>query len=436
MSAGDEISVRGAPALASLVFMDTPSSFLPDLGQVDRGTALERSFEKASRGLLARPFLSLFRYKKDPAAKGQALWRPILLLNATHEETGKRIITGHVLIERDVFIDSLDMLGQLRTDVRASTAAHNSARFTYISPAGDLGHWKGSVIDGGYFENYGALSALDLARAARYALTNEKSPEVKLVILMISSDPGLQKAHELVRINEAKDHGRCLVSVAEREKSASQASPNYLPLDRQQVENALINEFLAPFQGITHVREAHGNRAAAELAVQICAEYPEPGKPAPQSASAPLSSASQSPPASQSPQTQAAAALSNAKDVTVDESDPVEARPNMPYFAHLAMCSKDHKPDEVAPVQPPLGWVLSRATQRAFKDLLNQCGNGRELRQLEIALGMQPQQGTAGSRRPAMAPRPLPLAAKGRLPALAEPLANSSHQFFGTAGAR
>ena len=155
-----------APALASLVFVDTPSSFLP-FGQDDRGTALERSFESASGGLLTRPFLSLFPYKKNPAAEGRAPWRPILLLNATHEETGKRIITGHVLIERNVFIDSLDALHVLGKDVRASTAAHNSARFTYISPAGDLGDKHGSVIDGGYFENYGALSALELARAAR-----------------------------------------------------------------------------------------------------------------------------------------------------------------------------------------------------------------------------------------------------------------------------
>src|SRR5262249_4855050 len=102
-----------APALASLVFGDAPSGFLPDLGQSDRGTALERSFENASGGLLTRPFLSLFPYKKDSAAQGRAPWRPILLFNATHEETGKRIITGHVLIERNVFIDSLDALGLL-----------------------------------------------------------------------------------------------------------------------------------------------------------------------------------------------------------------------------------------------------------------------------------------------------------------------------------
>ena len=206
-----------APALASLVFMDAPSSFLPDLGQGDRGAALEKSFEDASGGLLARPFLSFFHYAKDSVANERnESWRPILLLNATHEESGNRIITGHVLIERNVFIDSLDALHELGADVRASTAAHNSARFTYVSPAGDLGNNKGSVIDGGYFENYGALSALEIARTARVALKDEQ-PGVKLVILMISSDPGLESSHMLVRINEVKNGRKCLVSVAERD---------------------------------------------------------------------------------------------------------------------------------------------------------------------------------------------------------------------------
>jgi hypothetical protein len=50
--------------------------------------------------LLERPFLSLFPYGGEAAP-----WRPILLLNATHEESGKRIITSHVLIERNVFVD-------------------------------------------------------------------------------------------------------------------------------------------------------------------------------------------------------------------------------------------------------------------------------------------------------------------------------------------
>src|SRR5262249_21917893 len=147
-------------------------------------------------------------------------------------------------------------------------------------------------------------------------------------------------------------------------------SPNYLSLDREQVQNAWINEFLAPFQGIKNVREAHGNRAAAELAVQICAEYPEPSKNADESTS---------------PQTQTAGPLENAKKENVGQSSPVKATYKYPYFAHLAMCMEGNP----APVQPPLGWVLSKATQDAFEALLSQCGNKDELDQLEIAIGKQ-----------------------------------------------
>jgi hypothetical protein len=370
-----------APALASWVFVDTPSSFLPDFGQDDRGTTIEKSLEHASGELLARPFLSFFRYSATNYEQAH-WWRPILLLNATHEETGRRIITGHVRIERNVFLDSLDALYVLGKDVRASTAAHNSARFTYVSPAGDLGNRKGSVIDGGYFENYGALSALELARAAKEAL-KDKAPGVKLVILMISSDPGLDKTRR-VRINEANDGGKCLVSIAEREhppsgdasdSRKSTQSPNYLSLDggpgENRIDNPWVNQFLAPFQGIYNVRGAHGNLAAAELAVEICTELDESLKTA-------------------------GATLARSKDANLEDSHPFKARRNKPYFAHLAMCT-DHADGESAPIQPPLGWVLSKETQDNFKRLLeNNCDNMDELAQLETALGKSARQQAAG----------------------------------------
>src|SRR5262249_52896804 len=46
-----------APAIASLVFADGPSNFLPDFGQLDRGAALERSLESGSSKHLAHSFL-------------------------------------------------------------------------------------------------------------------------------------------------------------------------------------------------------------------------------------------------------------------------------------------------------------------------------------------------------------------------------------------
>ncbi|RBP17514.1 hypothetical protein DFR50_1025 [Roseiarcus fermentans] len=381
-----------APPLASLVFVDALSSFLPDLGQGDRGAALEASFEQASGGMLARPFLSFSPYALRPAAnEPERSWRPILLLNATHEESGNRIITGHVLIERNVFIDSLDALNELGADVRISTAAHNSARFTYVSPAGDLGHGKGSVIDGGYFENYGALSALEIARAAREELEKRKH-DVKLAILMISSDPGLEASHTLVRINEVKDGRKCLVSVAEREpppaaaarrQKGDAAGPNYFSVDPGEVWNALLNEFVAPFQGLEKVREAHGNRAAAELAAEVCAEFADATKTA----------AERAQDVTLSPQTRVAATLDVSKDVNVNETKPVEAKPENPYFAHMEMCERGT--GDAKPVQPPLGWVLSQATRDDFPALLNTCDNDVELGQLEKTLGLASAQQSA-----------------------------------------
>jgi heme exporter protein D len=395
-----------APTLASGIFKDGPASFLPDLWQDDRGTALEQGFEHASQGLLERPFLSLFPYGGEAAP-----WRPILLLNATHEESGRRIIASHVLIERNVFVDALDGLHVLDNDVRASTAAHNSARFSYVSPAGNLGRrqdpagdskswtltdlnslkeaairwlvdWNGSVIDGGYFENYGALTALELARAAEAALSAE-NPHVKLVLLMISSDPDLAKAHTLVRIHEPKDGKECLVSSTERERETPAPSPNYLSVEPGQVANAWLNEFVAPLQGIESAREAHGNRAAAELAIEVCTQFA-------QSAG---SSAVEA--ARQTVQTQAAVTAGRGKDADVTKSEPVKAKVDKPYFAHLAMCRSDQEGDVT--VQPPLGWVLSRATQTGLDGLVSRCGNREQLEQLEAALGGQPQQHAVGA---------------------------------------
>jgi hypothetical protein len=379
-----------APTLASGIFKDVPASFLPDLWQDDRGAALEQGFEHASKGLLERPFLSLFPYYRGEAAP----WRPILLLNATHEESGKRIITSHVLIERNVFVDALDGLHVLNSDVRASTAAHNSARFSYISPAGNLGRrkspaeeleswrltdpsswkrwlwsWNGSVIDGGYFENYGALTALELARAAEATLKAE-NPHVKLVILMISSDPDLApdlaKAHTVVRIDESKEG--CVVSSNEREPETPAQSPNYLSVGPGQVANAWLNEFAAPLQGVQSAREAHGNRAAAELGIEVCAEFAQ---------SAGTSTGGS--------QMQAAVIADRGKDAYLTNSKPVKAKADKPYFAHLAMCKSDDRVDAI--VQPPLGWVLSRATQIGIGDLLKRCDNGAQLNELEAALG-------------------------------------------------
>ena len=158
-----------APALASMLFHDTLSNAIPFLPGPDRGVALEEVFEEASGNKLAHPFLSFFpsaadfSYVNEPlnpaveksrgAWSARDEWRPILLLNATHQKTGRRIIQGHVLVNKDVFADAYDAIDLFGSDTPMSTAVMDSARFLYISPPGHLptsrgGYDRGYIIDG------------------------------------------------------------------------------------------------------------------------------------------------------------------------------------------------------------------------------------------------------------------------------------------------
>jgi hypothetical protein len=158
-------------------------------------------------------------------------WIPLLVLNGTSEATGSRIVTtplapayspkakagcptsespaGCTLFaEADYFHDLLQYEAQpaswlggvqrrlltyfqghdLLDDVELSTAAHNSARFPFISPPGSVRNRNQAivdrVVDGGYFENYGALSAQEVALAVHAV-----QPDLNPVVLVVSNDP-------------------------------------------------------------------------------------------------------------------------------------------------------------------------------------------------------------------------------------------------------
>jgi hypothetical protein len=82
--------------------------------------------------------------------------------------------------------------------VPASAAADASARFPYFGPlgilrrhdAGKAGPAMASVVDGGYFENFGATSLLDLLDALD-GLARQKNYPVRFIVLQIISDPDL-----------------------------------------------------------------------------------------------------------------------------------------------------------------------------------------------------------------------------------------------------
>ena len=69
------IPERGFPRARAreLDFHGTPSSFLPDFGQDDRGAALERSFEQASDGLLGTTLPELLSARTQPRMRNRRL---------------------------------------------------------------------------------------------------------------------------------------------------------------------------------------------------------------------------------------------------------------------------------------------------------------------------------------------------------------------------
>ncbi len=187
-----------APAIAGLLFPDLIEKFVPVIPNGrDRAAALEKAWEHAWKeaGLSddiwkGRSFTSLWN--------GTNIALPALLLNGVHVATGKRIVTSNLRVSDIPIADTYDVFHDiLQVDIPVSTAVHNSARFTYVSPAGTLrpggaGASRGRIVDGGYFENFGAATALETLLAVSDELKATKK-NFRPFIIQISNDPKVEE---------------------------------------------------------------------------------------------------------------------------------------------------------------------------------------------------------------------------------------------------
>jgi predicted acylesterase/phospholipase RssA len=233
------------PTFIGLAFHD----MIPFGPWPDRATILEQSWEDTfATGMdktatdgkqlpcparLDCPFLSLQPTKE--------LWLPLLILNGVSVVTGQRIVTTPLAstydakggdcptggasascslftetwffhqflhneattngwLERLQRVMTSDYLhGRSNNDIRLSTAAHNSARFPIVSPPGNIrnaAHFiVDRVVDGGYMENFGVLTAFEVAQAIHGV-----NADLKPFVLVISNDPeepvGMQASPE------------------------------------------------------------------------------------------------------------------------------------------------------------------------------------------------------------------------------------------------
>jgi hypothetical protein len=155
---------------------------------------------KSTTGL-GKPFHSLWQNKDGQqiwfaTTDRKPAWLPALIINGTSEKTGRRIITSNLLIEKDAFTDAIDYFTTINpgADIPVSTAIHNSARFPYIDAAGTLitnsEGMTDRIVDGGYFENYGAGSIYDLLQQLNSPALNG-GKKLKFFVIQITSDPEL-----------------------------------------------------------------------------------------------------------------------------------------------------------------------------------------------------------------------------------------------------
>jgi hypothetical protein len=271
------------PVFVGLMFHDTVRFFhLPD-----RGSLLENAFERhfsgtvehgtsapdcAQRSWLECPFMSL-RPTEDR-------WLPLLVLNGTSVGSGQRILTTalentykpaqrcpypaqdgrcRIFVSAFRFHDLLRGGGgdaaksaeaKLR-DVRLSTAAHNSARFPVISPPGEIydadNHVVDRMVDGGYFENFGAQTATELAEAI-VAIDHKLKP----FVLVLSNDP--------------------TVPMLENVQQSGASNPD--ETERAE-EGAWITDVSGPVKAFIHTRNARGVLAVDSMPAALARAHPE-----------------------------------------------------------------------------------------------------------------------------------------------------------------
>lgn len=314
-----------APTVASFLFGDLPQRFVPASIWNDRGVTLEKAWEAAWRACqgsdrFAAPFVDLWD-------KERRFEVPLLFLNSTLVETGQRVIAtplpfdvDHARLERRcgdqfdrAFNSAWPAACLLGYRLPLSTAVHDSARFTYISPAGTIPRYPGDdhrpklhLVDGGYFENSGAVTAYEILRQLEAAADAYRGAAIQLlpIVVQISNDPLGTDPEEL----------------------------------RQEIEATefwFLTQLRAPLKALLNVRPARGYQARESLRSWVLRETsPEDGLPA------------GADPASIAP----AAGASGRERATIRSPG---------VHLHFRLCKEK--------VHLPLGWALSDSAQEEMR---------------------------------------------------------------------
>jgi hypothetical protein len=189
---------------------------------------------------------------------------PLWLANGTDSQNGDRVITTPFDMKKGAapvnpFTAARDALALLQSDVAISTAITNTARFPFLSPAGELAPEKmdpdkypTQIIDGGYFENEGLETALNLARWLR----SQKLPDGRQVLPIIVQ--ATADAEEIAGQNKW-----AVVRCGSGGDDPSQSLGRRRPF-----------QLFAPLEGLNSVRGGHSHIMLRQARTEYCGPQP------------------------------------------------------------------------------------------------------------------------------------------------------------------
>jgi predicted chitinase len=266
-----------APLVAATLFTDFTQRFLPwPFPSLDRARSLEYALEGAGAALM-KPTTAATVVSTNNAFAHSILdlWRadgsvPALLVNATDAGSGRRlVISPFKLVPPGKPGASLDYTfwddrlpeQERGRDLRLSTAAFISARFPWVTPAANTVDSRFDpkktikLVDGGYVDNSGVETALDLTDA----ITGEaKDLKAKLNLVVLSG--GDFPIRNSFSFGEVMEPIRALLS--------TRSSRAYVAIDRAGqdfksypiVENYSFNKQMLNVQGLTLKKARLDNR--------------------------------------------------------------------------------------------------------------------------------------------------------------------------------
>lgn len=322
MAAGDFLS----PAMISFAFRDNlaVSSLIGMITGTDRAKSLEEAWTERAGTLTGRRHLDDPLLSYQPTAEH---WMPLLLLNGTSVTTGKRLIATPLATtyapadklnfapyiagydpfrqsslkqnqspETTLFTDSLDLhnllsferasdSGWMATvqdqspplDITLAKAISLSARFPLISPHGNLRSLDGAIIDrvvdGGYFDNSGMLTALELSTAIEQISNGALKP----VLIQISNHPvSIEPPRRLSPLPRQKRDIKAddelltaSTSVQKRRRAPRFRCPeqSFINLTTTAAQRQILPELTAVTSALLNARVARGSHAIARAAL-------------------------------------------------------------------------------------------------------------------------------------------------------------------------